>query len=197
MSTDRRYDQRRFVIEESATLTGGKRTIFIETMSPGTSVPPHFHNRFSETFDLIKGSIKVYRSDQADLEKIEASATDLKVGELKTVEPLLWHRYAVGDEVTTLRAIVTPGDLDFERLLKIMNELADDRELEKYADSTTLMAVVFDLADTHLLGPTKTMLDDVLATKGEEVRAVKAQLLEKYDTEEALKKLLAPAPVSV
>lgn len=158
-------------------------------------MPPHFHTRFSETFDLIKGSI-VYRSDQADLEKIEASATDLKAGEPKTVEHLMWHRYTVGDEATTLRAILTAGDLDFERLLKIMNGLADDEELKKYADSTTLMAVVFDLADTHILGPAKTMLDDVLATKREEVRALKAQLLEKYDTEEALKKLLAPAPVS-
>lgn len=141
--------------------------------------------------------MKVYQTDEPDVDKLEASAQSLRVGDPKTVEPRLYHRYVVGDEVTTLRATVTPGDLDFERVLKIMNGLADDGKLEKHGDDVVLMAVIFDLTDTHLIGPTKTMLEDVLATKGDEVRAFKAELLEKYDTDEALRKLLAPVPVTV
>lgn len=197
MSTDRRYDQRKFVIEESASNNGGKRTVFVETMSPGTSVPPHYHTRFSETFDLIKGSMKVYKTDQPDVEKLDASGEILQLGVLQTVEPLLYHRYVVGDEVTTLRATVTPGDLDFERVLKILNGLAEDGEMEKYGDDVILMGVIFELTDTHLIGPTKKLVDDVYETRKDEIRRLKAELLERYDTEEALKKLLVPAVVGI
>jgi hypothetical protein len=77
ISTRRKYDQRRFIIEESASLNGGKRTIFIETVTPGTSVPPHFPTRFSETLDLVSGSMTVHKTDEPDSEKLEASAQNL------------------------------------------------------------------------------------------------------------------------
>ena len=190
MSTDRRWDERRFTIEESAALNGGKRTVFIETMTPGTSVPPHYHTRFSETFDLISGSMTVYKTDQPDLDALENSAMKVEIGKLKTVEPRLYHRYKVGDEMTTLRAIVTPGDLDFERLLKILDGLTRDGEIEKLGNDAVLMAVVFELTDTHLIGPTKEMLDGVYATKSDEVKKRKEELLKKYDTDEALRNLM-------
>jgi hypothetical protein len=197
MSTDRRWDQRGFVIEESATRNGGKRTIFVETMSPGTTVPPHFHTRFSETLDLVKGSMKVYKTDQPDVEKLEASAQTLQIGDPKIVEALMYHRYTVEDEVTALRVTLTPGDLGFEQILKIMNGLADDRELEKYGEDDILTGVFYELTDTHLIGPTKKMIEDLHATRGSEIRALKTELLDKYDTEEALRKLLSPAPMTL
>lgn len=184
------------MIEESATGNGGKQTIFVETMSPGTSVPPHCHKGFSETFDLVKGSMTVYKTEKADVDILEASAQSLEIGDPQTVEPLMYHKYKVGDEVTTLRVTLKPGNLNFERVLKIMNGLADDGELEKYSDDVTLMGVIFELTDTHLIGPTKEMLEGVVASKGDEIQALKTDLLEKYDTEEALRKLLASAPVT-
>lgn len=45
MSAERRWDQRRFHLEESLTQNGGARTVFIEYMTPGTTVPPHYHTR--------------------------------------------------------------------------------------------------------------------------------------------------------
>ena len=186
---DRRWDERRFLIEESATENGGKRTIFVETMTPGTSVPPHYHTRFSETFDLISGSMTVYQTDQPDVEVLEKSALSLEIGAPKTVKPLLYHKYTVGNEVTTLRATITPGDLDFERVLKILNGLAGDGEIEKVGNDVVLMAVIMELCDAHLIGPAKSMLDEVYATRTDEVRARKDKLLAKYDTEEALEGL--------
>lgn len=44
MSAERRFNQRRFHLEESLTQNGGARTVFIEHMTPGTTVPPHYHN---------------------------------------------------------------------------------------------------------------------------------------------------------
>lgn len=45
MSAERRFNQRRFHLEESHTQNGGARTVFIEHMTPGTTVPPHYHTR--------------------------------------------------------------------------------------------------------------------------------------------------------
>jgi hypothetical protein len=45
MSAERRFDQRRFHLEESVRHNGGARTVFIEHMTPGTTVPPHYHSR--------------------------------------------------------------------------------------------------------------------------------------------------------
>ncbi|KAH7304646.1 hypothetical protein BKA65DRAFT_521323, partial [Rhexocercosporidium sp. MPI-PUGE-AT-0058] len=94
-----------FVIEESATNNGGKRTIFVEIISLRTIVPLYFYTRFSETLDLVKGSMKLYKTDLPDMEKLKASAQTLQIGDPKIVEPLMYHRYTVKDEVTVLRVI--------------------------------------------------------------------------------------------
>ncbi|RKK99929.1 hypothetical protein BFJ70_g12944 [Fusarium oxysporum] len=191
MSSERRWDQRRFRLEESTTLNDGKRTIFIETMTPGTTVPPHFHTRFSETFDLIEGSISVHKSTDPDVEALEASAQPLKVGKPQTVTPNLFHTYLVnGDGGAVLRVILEPGDADFERLLKIMNGLDADGKLAHMGDSLVLMAVVMELSDAHLIGPAKGMLDGVRRDQKDEIEKLKAELLKAYDTEEALQRLL-------
>lgn len=191
MSAERRWDKRRFQLEESTTRNGGARTIFIESMTPGTTVPPHFHTRFSETFDLISGSISIYNSAEPDLDLLEASAQPLEVGKKATVDPGRFHKYnVVSEEGAVLRVILTPGDADFERLLKIMNGLDADGELAAMGDSVTLMAVVMGLSDAHLIGPAKEMLDGARAEQKDEIEALKAKLLAKYDTEEALSGLL-------
>ncbi|KAF4989025.1 hypothetical protein FGRMN_9397 [Fusarium graminum] len=191
MSSERRWDQRRFRLEESTTLNDGKRTTFIETMTPGTTVPPHFHTRFSETFDLIEGSISVYKSTEPDLDALESSAQSLEVGKPETMQPNMYHKYKVdGEGSAVLRVILEPGDADFERLLKIMNGLDADGRLAKMGDSLVLMAVVMELSDAHLIGPAKEMLDGVRRDKKDEIEALRAELLHSYDTEDALQGLL-------
>jgi hypothetical protein len=160
-------------------------------MTPGTTVPPHFHTRFSETFDLIEGSISVHKSTDPDVEALEASAQPLEVGKPQTVTPNLFHKYLVnGDGGAVLRVILEPGDADFERLLKIMNGLDADGKLAQMGDSLVLMAVVMELSDAHLIGPAKGMLDGVRRDQKDEIEKLKAELLKAYDTEEALQRLL-------
>ena len=196
MSAERRWDTRRFRLEESTAHNGGKRTVFIEHMTPGTTVPPHYHTRFSETFDLLSGSMTVYSSSQPhsaepDLAALDASAQQLELRREVTVAPNIYHKYLVGPEETALRAIVTPGDTDFERLLMILNGLAEDGELKALGNSATLMAVIMGLSDAHLIGPAKEMLDSVKEDKKQEVEDLRTRLLEKYDNNESLNKLLA------
>lgn len=198
MSASRRWDQRRFHLEESTTQNNGARTIFIEHMTPGTTVPPHYHSQFSETFDLISGSMKVYQVLSVDdsskspdsLAALEASAQELKVGTTVTVQPGVYHKYLVGEDATVLRAVVEPGYADFERLLMILNGLAEDGRLEALGDSVVLMAMIMGLSDAHLIGEAGEMLKKVREEKSEEIEELRRELLEKYDNEEQLKKLL-------
>ncbi|RDW87365.1 hypothetical protein BP5796_03059 [Coleophoma crateriformis] len=138
-------------------------------MIPGTTVPPHFHTRFAETFDLISGSMLVYSSTSPDLDTPDASAQQQKIGEEVTVQPRIYHKYVAGDEPTVLRAIVMPGDGDFERLLMILNGMDADGELRKMGDSVVLMG----LSDAHLIGPAREMLEKVLPENKDEVEALK------------------------
>ncbi|KAJ4396392.1 hypothetical protein N0V93_000611 [Gnomoniopsis smithogilvyi] len=196
MAADRRWDQRRFHIEESSTQNNGQRTIFIEYMTPGTTVPIHYHDHFSETFDPLSGSITVFSSDQThDSEEAwisSASSTTLKAGQKAMVKPGQYHKYVAGsDEELVLRVVVEPGYLDFERLLMILNGLADDGKLEGMGDCVALMALIMDLGNAHVIGPAKAVLDGVYETRGTELAQLKAQLLAKYDNEDSLRKLLA------
>lgn len=58
------------------------------------------------------------------------------------MSPGVYHKYVVGDADTVLRVVIAPGDADFERLLMILNGLAEDGELDSMGDSVLLMAVV-------------------------------------------------------
>lgn len=116
------------------------------------------HTGFSETFDLLEGSITVYSSAQAptaagdegaDLDLLGRSCQTLGPGgragegkEAPTVEPGVYHKYVVGDADTVLRVVIAPGDADFERLLMILSGLAEDGELDSMGDSVLLMAVI-------------------------------------------------------
>lgn len=118
MSAERRWNQRRFRLEESITQNDGRKTVFIEWMTPGTAIPPHYHTRFTETFDLISGSMTVYQSNQPHsappkLDLLDSSAQQLNLRKEVTVAPNVYHRYAAGNEDTVLRVILTPGDADF------------------------------------------------------------------------------------
>lgn len=198
MSADRRWDQRRFQIEESCTQNNNKQTIFIEHMTPGTTVPVHFHDHFSETFDPLSGSITVYSSDQANDDEeawiSNASSTTLKAGQTAVVPPGQYHKYIAGPEgQLTLRVVVEPGYLDFERLLMIHNGLAEDGKLDALGNSVLLMALTMELGNAHVIGPAKGLMDSVYETQGKEIAELKAQVLAKYDNKESLEKLLTKA----
>lgn len=190
---DRRWEQRRFVIQESTATNNGARTIFVETMTPRTSVPPHYHSNFSETFDLVRGSIKIYHAPRPDLEALETSACALPVGEPQTIKPGIFHKYSVGEEVTTLRVTLTPGSLDFERLLKILDGLAGIEELEASSEDIVMLAIVMELADARCIGPVGETLKALYKTKAEEVAARKEKLLRRFDTDEGMERLMENA----
>jgi len=151
MSAERRWNARRYHLEESTTLNNNRRTVFIEHMTPNTSVPPHYHTRFTETFDLISGSMILYSSSQPhssepDLDALAASSQKLVVGgKHVSMTPGLYHQYVAGDEDTTVRVILTPGHRDFEQLLMVLNGMAEDGELEGSEELHQMKSVLLQI----------------------------------------------------
>lgn len=85
----------------------------------------------------------------ADLDLLERSSQTLGPGRLPggeeeapTVPPGVYHKYVVGGADTVLRCVLSPGYADFERMLMILNGLAEDGELDSMGDSVLLMAVI-------------------------------------------------------
>lgn len=86
----------------------------------------------------------------ADLDLLERSSQKVEPrgtkgeqrGDAPTVAPGVYHKYVVGDTDAVLRCVIEPGYADFERLLMVLNGLAEDGELEAVGDSVLLMAVI-------------------------------------------------------
>ncbi|KAL1864410.1 hypothetical protein Daus18300_007642 [Diaporthe australafricana] len=153
---------------------------------------PEPHQKLAVREEEQEGAPSPAGDEGADLDLLERSAQALEPRREVTVPPGVYHQYVVGgDADAVLHVVVTPGNADFERLLMVLNGLAEDGELESMGDSVLLMAVIMGLGDAHLLGPAKAMLDGVYAGQKQEVEELKARLLSKYDNEESLKKLLA------
>lgn len=192
MPAERRWDQRIYRIVESASQNNGARTIIIETTTPGTSVPPHYHSSFNETFELIEGSVSVHSGPKDTPEPVfNSNLTPLQPGQPVTV-PLGWyHQFVVGDEMSTFKCTLEPGSVGFEGMLKVLDGLKKDGELDKLEESDVFLAVLMDLTDAIPLWEFGEKLAGVRREKGREIEEMKKELLAKYDTPEVLARLMA------
>ena len=192
MPAERRWDQREYRIVESASHNDNARTVIIETTTPGTSVPPHYHGRFDETFELINGSVSVHAEPPGTSElAFQSNLKSLEPGKPVTV-PLGWyHQFVVGDETSTFKCTLEPGNFGFENMLKVLDGLKRDGQLDKLEEDDVFLAVLMDLTDAHPLWEAGEMLNNVRKERAGEIEQMKADLLKKYDTPEALARLMA------
>jgi quercetin dioxygenase-like cupin family protein len=85
---------------------------------PGEKTPWHYHTLFSETFEILKGTLEVGKGK---------SVYQLKEGDTATIEPNERHYYHnVSAEECIITATVTPGNKNFENALFILRGLAND-----------------------------------------------------------------------
>jgi quercetin dioxygenase-like cupin family protein len=176
-------------IIESALSNDNTRTVLHAVLAPGTSTYPHYHTLFSETFTLLTGSLTVYTSPDKTEESFQAK--DLKIGESVTVLPGQLHNFLSGDGETTSQVIFKPGNLDFERAMLIMRGTQRDNIYQEHNvmsdENAIYMAVMGELLNAAPVGPTKTMMDGLYATKADEIQAKKEELVAKYASEEQMR----------
>jgi quercetin dioxygenase-like cupin family protein len=85
---------------------------------PGEKTPWHYHSLFSETFEVLKGTLVVGKGKVIH---------HLKQGDIATIEPNEKHYYHnVSKEECIVTTTISPGNKNFENSLFILKGLAKD-----------------------------------------------------------------------
>jgi len=85
---------------------------------PAEKTPWHYHSLFSETFEMVKGTLQVGKGK---------SIHHLSQGETVTIRPNEKHYYHnVSNEECIVKATLSPGNKNFENALFILKGLAKD-----------------------------------------------------------------------
>ena len=171
-------------IVESASSNDGARTVLHAVMAPGAKTYPHYHTSVSETFTLHKGPLTIYKSP--DLSEASWETVTVQAGQSVTLHPRELHYFLVGEEEVTVTMTFEPGTLDFERAMLIMRGTQRDGTYRGY-DDLIVTAVLGELTETTGIGEMKKMLDGLYASRGEEIKDRKRELVEKYASDEQLR----------
>lgn len=85
---------------------------------PGEKTPWHFHTLFSETFEVLKGTLEVGKGKDIH---------HLKKGDIVSIAPNEKHYYRnVSNEECIVTTTLNPGNKNFENSLFILKGLAKD-----------------------------------------------------------------------
>ncbi|KAI1615160.1 hypothetical protein EDD37DRAFT_649839 [Exophiala viscosa] len=175
-------------IIESALSNENARTVVLGDLAPAATTFPHYHNLFSETFTILAGSMTIYTSP--DMTEASFEATVLAIGESITVPPGQLHNFLVGDEGASSKVTFEPGNLDFERAMLIIRGTQRDNLYQEHASMTEenaiYMAVMGELLNAGAVGELKAMMDGLYATKGDEIRGKRRELIAKYASDEQM-----------
>src|ERR1700741_2307899 len=95
-----------------------KNSVLELNILPGEKTPWHYHSLFSETFEVLKGSLEVGKGK---------NIRHLKQGDIATIKPNEKHYYHnVSNEECIITVTLSPGNKNFENSLFILKGLAKD-----------------------------------------------------------------------
>lgn len=96
----------------------GKNSVLELNILPGEKTPLHYHTLFSETFEILKGTLEVGKGK---------AVFHLTQGDTATINPKEKHYYHnVSDEECIIKVTIAPGNKNFENSLFILKGLAKD-----------------------------------------------------------------------
>jgi quercetin dioxygenase-like cupin family protein len=95
-----------------------KESVLEMNILPTEKTPWHYHTLFSETFEILKGTLEVGKGKDI---------LHLKQGDTATIQPNEKHYYHnVSKEECIIKATLNPGNKNFENSLFILKGLAKD-----------------------------------------------------------------------
>jgi quercetin dioxygenase-like cupin family protein len=95
-----------------------KNSVMELNILPAEKTPWHYHTLFSETFEVLKGTLEVGKGK--DIHHLEQ-------GDIATIKPNEKHYYHnVSNKECIITATVSPGNKNFENSLFILKGLAKD-----------------------------------------------------------------------
>ncbi len=96
----------------------GKNSVLELNILPGEKTPWHYHSLFSETFEVLKGTLEVGKGKEIH---------HLMPGDSATIQPNEKHYYHnVSDEECIINTTINPGNQNFENAIFILKGLAND-----------------------------------------------------------------------
>ncbi len=101
-----------------SSVTTNKKSVLELNILPGEKTPWHYHELFSETFNILKGTLEVGKGN---------NILHLKQGAIARIEPNEKHYYNnVSNEECIITTTIEPGNKNFENSLFILKGLAND-----------------------------------------------------------------------
>ncbi len=95
-----------------------KNSVLELNILPGEKTPWHYHTLFSETFEVLKGTLEVGKGKDIH---------HLKQGDIATIKPNEKHYYDnVSNEECIITTTINPGNKNFENFLFILKGLVKD-----------------------------------------------------------------------
>jgi quercetin dioxygenase-like cupin family protein len=95
-----------------------KESVLEMNILPAEKTPWHYHTLFSETFEILKGTLEVGKGKDI---------LYLKQGDIATIQPNEKHYYHnISNEECIVKATLDPGNKNFENSIFILKGLAKD-----------------------------------------------------------------------
>lgn len=109
------YDGFATIIQSAAT---NKESVIEFNIVPNERTPWHYHTLFSETFEVLKGTLEVGQNNQV---------YQLKKGDRVTIQPHEKHYFHnISKDTCLIKVTVSPGNKNFEDSLLILKGLAKE-----------------------------------------------------------------------
>ena len=119
---EKRSDKEGKIIE-SLKDNGGKRTVILGTLAPKGAAPPHYHEDYEETLEIVEGELAVWAGKTKSV---------LKPGQAITVQRKQVHYFK--NETTqpvVMKVILEPGNEGWEKNVAVSQGLSRDGFAEK------------------------------------------------------------------
>src|SRR4030095_16692738 len=115
--------QNRIEFKELCEETSGTRTVAEITLKSGCKIPLHYHNEFSEYYEVVEGELKM---------QLEKEIKTLQKGDYILVPVKKIHRYFndSGSDVK-FKVVIQPGNIGYQLLVSVLNGLARDGRVKK------------------------------------------------------------------
>ncbi|QHT68781.1 cupin domain-containing protein [Rhodocytophaga rosea] len=136
---------------ETSRESGGKRSHGLLEVSPGGKVSPHYHNTFSETFEVRSGTLSLQLGNRKLV---------LQAGEKATVPPDTLHAWSnKSDEMLVCDVVLEPGNEGFEKALQAAYGMARDGLLlsNGLPKSIWHMALLVKMGESKLAGNMRSL----------------------------------------
>ena len=113
----------RIEFKELCEETNGTRTVAEITLAPYGSIPAHYHNEFSEYYEVLEGELKM---------QIGKEIKTLNKGDYVLIPAKKVHRYfnETGMPVK-FKVVIQPGNIGYQLLVCVLNGLARDGKVKK------------------------------------------------------------------